>query len=102
VAPRRGGDGRGARSWRPCVGNAGAHACDSINPVLSWRRYHAREIAMPWSFSPNYDITITQPHPRPALNQPATIAWQLRTLSEFQGLLVTANGSIKPPVVPRP
>ncbi len=48
---------------------------------------------MPWSFSPNYDITITQPHPRPALNQPATIAWQLRTLSEFQGLLVTANGS---------
>jgi len=48
---------------------------------------------MPWSFSPNYDITITQPHPRPALNQPATIAWQLRTLAAFQGLLVTANGS---------
>jgi len=48
---------------------------------------------MRWSFSPNYDITITQPHPRPALNQPATIAWQLRTLAAFQGLLVTANGS---------
>jgi len=47
-----------------------------------------------WSFNPSYDITLTRKNPKAGTRgQPATLSWQLRTLSEFQGLLATTNTS---------
>jgi len=47
-----------------------------------------------WRFTPSYDIRIEQPNPRKGTpGQPDTIAYQLHTLSEFQGLLATTNTS---------
>ncbi len=47
-----------------------------------------------WSFTPSYDITLTRKNPKAGTpGQPATLSWQLRTLSEFQGLLATTNTS---------
>ncbi len=47
-----------------------------------------------WSFNPSYDIRIERKNPKAGTpGQPATIAYQLRTLSEFQGLLATTNTS---------
>jgi len=47
-----------------------------------------------WSFTPSYDITLTRKNPKAGTRgQPATLSWQLRTLSEFQGLLATTNTS---------
>ncbi len=46
-----------------------------------------------WRFAPSYEITIDQPNPKAGQRgQPARIAYHLRTLVEFQGLLVTGNG----------
>jgi len=47
-----------------------------------------------WAFNPSYDIRIERKNPKAGTpGQPATIAYQLRTLSEFQGLLATTNTS---------
>jgi len=47
-----------------------------------------------WAFNPSYDITLTRKNPKAGTRgQPATLSWQLRTLSEFQGLLATTNTS---------
>jgi len=47
-----------------------------------------------WAFNPSYDITLTRKNPKAGTpGQPATLSWQLRTLSEFQGLLATTNTS---------
>jgi len=47
-----------------------------------------------WSFSPSYDLTISRKNPdRGTRGQPDMLSWQLRTLSEFQGLLATTNTS---------
>ncbi len=47
-----------------------------------------------WSFTPSYDITLTRKNPKAGTRgQSATLSWQLRTLSEFQGLLATTNTS---------
>ncbi len=47
-----------------------------------------------WSFNPSYDITLSRKNPdRGKRGQPDTLSWQLRTLSEFQGLLATTNTS---------
>ncbi len=47
-----------------------------------------------WAFSPSYDLTISRKNPKAGTRgQPDTLAWQLRTLSEFQGLLATTNTS---------
>jgi len=47
-----------------------------------------------WSFSPSYDLTISRKNPKAGTRgQPDTLSWQLRTLSEFQGLLATTNTS---------
>jgi len=47
-----------------------------------------------WSFAPDYQITVTRKNPKAGTRgQPATLSWQLRTLSEFQGLLATTNTS---------
>jgi len=47
-----------------------------------------------WSFNPSYDITLSRKNPqRGTRGQPDTLSWQLRTLSEFQGLLATTNTS---------
>jgi len=46
-----------------------------------------------WRFAPSYEITLDQSNPKAGQRgQPARIAYQLRTLVEFQGLLVTGNG----------
>ena len=47
-----------------------------------------------WSFTPSYDITLTRKNPKAGTRgQSATLSWQLRTLSEFQGLLAATNTS---------
>ncbi len=47
-----------------------------------------------WAFSPSYDLTISRKNPKAGTRgQPDTLSWQLRTLSEFQGLLATTNTS---------
>ncbi len=47
-----------------------------------------------WAFNPSYDITLTRKNPKAGTpGQSATLSWQLRTLSEFQGLLATTNTS---------
>jgi len=50
-----------------------------------------------WSFNlakDGYEITLTRKNPKAGTRgQPATLSWQLRTLSEFQGLLATTNTS---------
>ncbi len=47
-----------------------------------------------WSFTPSYELTLTRKNPKAGTRgQPATLSWQLRTLSEFQGLLATTNTS---------
>ncbi len=47
-----------------------------------------------WRLDASYDITLSRKNPKAGTRgQPDILSWQLRTLSEFQGLLATTNTS---------